>query len=571
MGWNTRLLFLSLAAMLLACSAGAPGARPSAGDSGTASQPAARQRTLAAALRLEPKSIALRPPYEEVTNVDHRRLFNADIANVDDRAVPHAYLVEALPALNTDAWRVFPDGRMETTYRLRPGLSWHDGTPLTTEDFVFGFRVYSRPEVGLAAQPPFNAIEEVQPIDARTFLIRWKQLYPDASHLSGRDRSLPPLPKHLLEETFTSDAVQQIVENRYWSHGFIGTGPYRVASWEPGAHMEIAAFDGHAMGKPKIERMRFVFISDADTALANMLSGELDFASATVIRPVQSVSLRQQWESRGTGTVFYQVFVWHGVVVQFNTGLTSPRGLLDSRVRRALAYAVDRPGINEAQFAGTAREADFFLPPNSLWGPDVGRGALKYTLDPRQSEQLMREAGYERGADGVWANPTDGPFVSELRLSTADSNEAAVLAKEWETAGFKIDQRVISPALSLDLATKFGFPGMAITTIPATERTVVSSVPGNIPTAENGWRGGSQISWTNPAYTALVGQFTSTLDREQRGQQMSQMARLFTEEVPAISVAFPPLVWAHVTALTGPREAPPDANVYWNVEQWELK
>ena len=51
---------------------------------------------------------------------------------------------------------------------------------------------------------------------------------------------------------------------------------------------------------------------------------------------------------------------------------------------------------------------------------------------------------------------------------------------------------------------------------PATERTVVSPVPGNIPTPDNNWRGGSQVSWTNLAYTALVGQFSSTLDREER-------------------------------------------------------
>src|SRR5438094_5407905 len=115
MKWDNRPVFLVLAMMLLACTAGAPTARPSLGEPGAASQPAARQRTVAVALRLEPKSIALRPPYEEVSNVDHRRMFNADIANVDDQTVPRAYLVEALPILNTESWRVFPDNRMETT------------------------------------------------------------------------------------------------------------------------------------------------------------------------------------------------------------------------------------------------------------------------------------------------------------------------------------------------------------------------------------------------------------------------------------------------------------------------
>ena len=56
--------------------------------------------------------------------------------------------------------------------------------------------------------------------------------------------------------------------------------------------------------------------------------------------------------------------------------------------------------------------------------------------------------------------------------------------------------------------------------------------------------------------SALVSQFTSTLDREQRGQQMTQMAGVFGEDLPAISLLFPPLVWAHAASLRGPHEGP---------------
>ena len=59
------------------------------------------------------------------------RALNAGLAINDERELPHPYLAEALPELNSDTWRVFPDGRMETAYRLRPNLTWHDGRPLT--------------------------------------------------------------------------------------------------------------------------------------------------------------------------------------------------------------------------------------------------------------------------------------------------------------------------------------------------------------------------------------------------------------------------------------------------------
>jgi peptide/nickel transport system substrate-binding protein len=236
-----------------------------------------------------------------------------------------------------------------------------------------------------------------------------------------------------------------------------------------------------------------------------------------------------------------------------------------------VAHGVDRAGINDAIHASIAKEGDFFLPPNSQWGAEVQRGAVKHDFDLRLSEQLLREAGYEKGSDGIFASSADGPLQIELRAGTADGNEAAILAKTWESAGFKVEQRIIPPALALDLATKYSYPGLSITTIPATERTVVAPVPGNIPTPENGWRGGSQLGWTNPEYTGLVRQFTSTLERDQRGQQMTQMARVFGTDLPAISLHFPPLVWAAAASLKGPHEGPPETNVYWDMQQWELQ
>ena len=72
-------------------------------------------------------------------------VLNAELVYLDELGLPQLYLAEALPELNTDTWQVFPDGRMETTYRLKPNLTWHDGHPLTADDFVFAWQVYATP------------------------------------------------------------------------------------------------------------------------------------------------------------------------------------------------------------------------------------------------------------------------------------------------------------------------------------------------------------------------------------------------------------------------------------------
>src|SRR5436309_1930901 len=75
-----------------------------------------------------------------------KAMFDASLAVLDDKALPRPRLAETLPQLNTDSWRLLPEGRMETTWGLKPNLAWHDGMPLTADDFVFGWNLYRTAE-----------------------------------------------------------------------------------------------------------------------------------------------------------------------------------------------------------------------------------------------------------------------------------------------------------------------------------------------------------------------------------------------------------------------------------------
>src|SRR5439155_19119250 len=141
-------------------------------------------------------------------------------------------LADALPQLNTDTWRLFPDGRMETLYRLKSGLTWHDGTPLSAEDFVFAWRVFAKPELGNSTSPPINLMEEVVAPDPGTVLTRWREPFADAAAL---DDTFQALPKHILERSFEDLDPVAFVNLSFWTQDYVGLGPYRVERWEPGA------------------------------------------------------------------------------------------------------------------------------------------------------------------------------------------------------------------------------------------------------------------------------------------------------------------------------------------------
>src|SRR5436309_5121089 len=146
-------------------------------------------RTLNLLTRAEPATLALKAPagaggQAPGLSVDSVvRPFNARLDILDAHGNPTPYLAEALPELSTDSWHVFADGRMETSYRLKANITWHDGTPLSAADFVFAWRVYTTPELGLAVTLPQSLMEEVTAPDARTLVVRWRRLYPQASPL----------------------------------------------------------------------------------------------------------------------------------------------------------------------------------------------------------------------------------------------------------------------------------------------------------------------------------------------------------------------------------------------------
>src|SRR5438105_2320983 len=98
---------------------------PPAGTTGAA--PTQGSRTLVTAIKVEPASLASRLQAPGVTLTTTRRLFNANLVIFDQLGEPQPYLASEVPKLQTDSWRTFPDGRMETTYKLKLNLVWHDG------------------------------------------------------------------------------------------------------------------------------------------------------------------------------------------------------------------------------------------------------------------------------------------------------------------------------------------------------------------------------------------------------------------------------------------------------------
>ena len=564
-----RSALIVLSAVLVACAPGtAP--RPLGSDQPV---PAAPVRTLVAALRVEPNSVAAKPIGSGgVATYFATRLFNADFALLDGDGIAQPYLAEALPQLNTASWQVFPDGRMETIYRLKPNLLWHDGTPLTAEDWIFSRKVYATPEFATASGP-IRLIDEVRAPDARTVVIRWKQPFAQAGAINstgtGAPANFPPLPRSVLEATFEAGSTDGFLNHPYWTREFTGLGPYRLQRWEPGSFIEARAFDRHVFGPPKIERIKLQVMPDNNATIANLLAGDIQLAPAEANFPVGQVR-NVIGQMQGRGAVVLHPNQWRRADVQLRAEYASHPGLLDVRVRKALASAVDKDPINEAVYDGQSIPSDIMVPPTSAAGRAVDAAINKYPFDPRRSQEMMAAAGYTKAANGFYSSVVQGRFSSELKTNAGTDNvaEMTILADGLRKAGFDIKDAVLPVALSQDAEARATFAGLF--SANGNLEGAISFKSTLVPSAPNRFTIESRGGWSHPEYARLLDAFSTALDQAERTRLMVDMAKVFTDEVPVLSLFFNGQPWMYITALQGPQPVASESNVSWRIHEWIL-
>lgn len=574
-------LFVAVILALGACAPEAPGAAGQARSEG-GSLPSEPRRTLTISVRVEPQTIATKALQQAgVTLGTSKRLFNANVALLDHKGHWHPYLVEVLPELNTPAWQVAADGQMVTTFRLKRDLVWHDGTPVAPEDFVFAWQVYATSDLGQARSPPLSLIEEVSAPDARTVLVRWGRPFAQANTLGagtgGSSGELGPLPRHILGSSFREAAregnYEPFVGHAFWTREFVGLGPFKLDRWEPGSFFEGVAFDRHILGRPKIERVKFVFLPDANVTLASVLSGDVHFAADDSIRFEQTLVLRQEWSSRGGGSILSKPSLWRASYFQLRPEMANPRAILDLRVRRALAHAVDRQGLNDGLFRGYNIVGDTIVPPTVDYYAELEPVMTKYPFDLRRTDQLMREAGLSRTGDGPYAGPDGRPVTFEIKTNAAtqQEQEQAILGSGWRNAGFDIQESILPAAQAQDSQVRASFPSVFTFSSPQGEGALSRLTSDAIPRPENRWSGNNRGGWLNAEFDRAADLFSVALQPRERVQHVVQMVKLFTEEAPAISLYFNAIPIAFTSGLRGPQESVPDAEWTWNVHEWEFR
>lgn len=565
--WAANVL-LVLALALTGCGLSGPATT-------TRSEPAppAPARPLVILGSVEPSGLVLRPFVTKSSSFNSVYIFNALLARIDPQGVILPELLTSLPALNTDDWQVFPDGTMQTTYTLRPNLTWHDGEPLTSDDFVFGWRVAGSPDLAIPSQLPYTAISDVAVMDRQRFRIRWKAPYPEADNLSKVRNEFPPLPEHILGPAFEqlgSTGREAFFAQPFWTQQYVGLGPYRVQQWEAGSHITAVRFEGYALGVPKIARIEVRYSADQNVVVANLLAGTAHVATDSSVSPTAAATLEDEWARTNGGTVLYSPGSWRSTRFQLRPELANPRAVLDPRVRKALAHTVDLPAINDAIYRGKAIITSTPIWTGSEWGAAVDDSIRTYPLDLRATESLLNQAGWSKGPDGSYRGP-EGRLSLEMATtgSPESRGDVPVIADGLQTAGVEVQQRALTSAQQQDGEARSSFPALFTSSSSVNEAGIETLASSQIPTAANRWQGTNLGGWSSPEYDRLFSQFRTTLDRGERMALVRQALRVYSEELPAMSQVFPAGVFAYAAGIIGPKKEV--GGGLWNINEWEFE
>lgn len=370
-------------------------------------------RAVRALLSLDPPSMSL------IGKADR----NSEIvaAQVLDSLVQYDTQLELVPRV-AESWE-YSDDRRTLTFRLRPGVRWHDGREVTAHDVVFTVEQVRDPAVENRTYPPlFDHLESVTALDDRTVQARYAK--PTVEMLEGW--RVPLLPRHLAERG------ADLLTGEYASHP-VGCGPFRFLRYRPGEEIVLEANDDYWDGRPRIDRLVFRIYPDQRTGYQALLAGDLDIL---VVTPDLWHEAQESGAEGLASLFYYRLNVWQ---IGWNQDGSNPY-FADPRVRRAMLLAADRERFIANVLHGLARPAATSYHPDLIW-TDAEVEPLPH--DPEAARRLLDEAGWvDRDGDGV--RERDGrPFAFTLMIFTStqgiNDHMAAWLQQSWAEIGVRAE------------------------------------------------------------------------------------------------------------------------------------
>jgi len=447
-----------------------------------------------------------------------------------DGLVEWAELQTFEPGL-AESWTVSDDG-LVWEFKIREGLTFHDGTPCTAEDVAWSLNLLMEGMIG-PLELYVAGFEEVVALDPTTVQITLSE--PTALMLTARLHYAWILPRSVWEG-MTGEEILEFEDPRT----LIGTGPYKLVEYVEDEYMIVEANEDYYRGKPVIDRIIIQQYATEDAAVQALLAGEVDLINEvpfTAVLPLQ--------EDENVEVVVMESLDLYDLVINSHVNGTQPESLNDPAVRLAMDYGIDKQEILDVAYAGYGEIAGSILPP--AMGDWVSPNVKPLTYDPDEANRILDEAGYpDSDGDGIREDVDGNPL--EYRLYSEDIGSSArvleIISDDLATIGIAAPPTLVDgdalydlldPEWDFDLILwHWGWdpdPDFALYCFTC------ESIANNL----------SDSGYCNEAYDAIYLEQGVTMDEEARRELIWEAQEILFEDRPYITLAYPPTIQAYRT------------------------
>ncbi|NIA70167.1 peptide ABC transporter substrate-binding protein [Pelagibius litoralis] len=461
------------------------------------------------------------------------------------------------------------DGRgIALTYRIQPQATWGDGTPVTTADVVFTWKVGRHEQAGIGNAELYRRMLSIDVIDEKTFVVHADRV--SFEYAAINDFKL--LPAHIdgpVFEAAPDDYKNRTAFDNDPTNPGLYFGPYRITEAIPGSRITLERNDTWWGKKPAFDRIVLLTIEKTTALEANLLSGNIDMISGEL-----GLSLDQALAFEKRHGDDYQIVYEPGLLYEHIDLMLENPILQDKTLRQALIYAIDREAISERLFAGRQPVAHSGVSPlDWVHDPEI----KTYSYDPKKAGELLDAAGWSDIRNGIRHNAAGEPLRLEF-MTTAGNRirelVQQVLQSQWRQVGIDMRVRNEPPRVFFGQTVHHRrFTGLAMFAwgkgpehIP---RTTLHSE--EIPSEENGWSGQNYTGFRNAEMDALIEAINLELDRPKRKAMWSRIQQIYAEEVPVISLYWRANAYVMPKWLRGVRPTGQMASSSLWVEDWTVE
>ncbi len=438
------------------------------------------------------------------------RIFYEPLADFDNDGNLRPVLAAELPSRENGG--LAADGR-SVVWKLKKGVTWHDGQPFTADDVVFNWQYATDPATAAITAGSYGNLA-MEKIDTHTVRVVFKKVSP---FWPGLYSQVFLVPKHLFAAYSGARSREAPHNNRP-----VGTGAYRFVEFKPGDQLRAELYPGyHQPLRPHFDRLEMKGGGDATSAARAVLqTGEYDFASSLVVD--DDVLLRMEGAGKGrvqflagsSTTAIYLNFCDPAQEVDGERAHAKTRHpiLSDPAVRKAFALLVDRAGLQRHVYGRLGQGTANWLNNPARYRSQAANPAGAYS--PEKAAEVLEAAGWKLRPDGI--REKGGRKLSLLfqgGIGSVGQKMQAVVKQAAQKAGIQLELKAVVP--SVFFSSDAGNPDTYgkfyadlqtynwTNNSPDPEGMMQAFLTSEVSSKANKWLGQNMVRWQSPEYDAL--------------------------------------------------------------------